>query len=156
MKDARLEITFVAVTDAGATKKEVIHTDKARAPLFHESQAIRAGEFVFLSSLLAADQNGIVPAARANPHYPYGTDTGFAQMADILEQADLICQAAGTSVTRALRMTTMMTDLHEHAGARRAGVARFTQGSPVTNVFGVRGPLQVPGCTMLADLWVAA
>jgi enamine deaminase RidA (YjgF/YER057c/UK114 family) len=153
---ARLEITFVAVTDAGATKKEVIHSDKARTPFFHESQAIRAGEFVFLSSLLAADQNGIVPAARTNPHHPYGTDTGFAQMADILEQADLICQAAGTSITRALRMTTMMTDLPEHASARRAGVARFTQGSPVTNVFGVNGPLQVPGCTMLADLWVAA
>ena len=153
---ARLEITLVAVTDAGATKKEVISTDTARAPLFHESQAIRAGEFLFLSSLLAADQGGIVPAARTNPHHPYATDTGEAQMADIFDQAELICRAAGTSLAKALRMTTMMTDLAQHPSALRAAQGRFPDGAPVTNVVGTAGPFQVPGCSIIADLWVAA
>jgi enamine deaminase RidA (YjgF/YER057c/UK114 family) len=152
----RLEITLVAVTDAGSTKKEVISTGAARPPLFHESQAIRAGEFLFLSGLLAADQDGIVPAARVNPHHPYATDTAYAQMADILDQADLICRAAGTSVAKALRMTTMATDLTQYASMRRAADGRFPAGAPVTNVFGVTGPLQVPDCTIIADMWIAA
>ena len=43
----------------------MIATEKVPAPLFHESQAIRAGEFVFLSGQLAADQDGLSPARGA-------------------------------------------------------------------------------------------
>ena len=154
--DSRIEITFVAVIDAGATKKQVIHTDEAPAPLFHASQAVRAGEFLFLSGLLAADANGLVPAARPNPHHPFAIDTVEAQMRDILDQAQRICRAAGTELSRTLRMGTMLTDLRNYPATRRASAGLFPDGEPVTNVIEIPAPLQVPGCSVIADIWVAS
>jgi reactive intermediate/imine deaminase len=99
---ARVEITFVALTDDGSTKKEIIEAKGARRPLFHEPHAVRAGEFLFLSGLLAADENGLVPKARRKRGYPYNQDTAAAQMRDIMEQAREICSAAKTDLSRAL------------------------------------------------------
>jgi enamine deaminase RidA (YjgF/YER057c/UK114 family) len=154
--ESRIEITFVAVTDDGATKKQIIDTKAARPSLFHQSVAVRAGEFLFLSGLLAADADGLVAGARTNPHYPYGIDSAEAQMRDILDQAQIICHAAGTDLSRALRMGAMLTGLQDYPATLRACAGRFPDGAPVTNVIGVPGPLQVPGCTVLADLWIAS
>ncbi len=153
---SRIEITFVAIVDAGGTKKATIHSSAAREPLFHAPHAVRAGEFLFLSGLLAADRDGLASAARPNPHHPFGLDSAEAQMRDILDQAQHICRAAGTELARALRMGTMLTDLRDYGATRRASASAFPQGDPVTNVIGVPGKLQVPGCTVIADLWVAS
>ena len=152
--DALLEITLVALRDDGATKKEVIATDKAPGPIFHESQAVRAGDLVFLSGQLAADQTGLVAAARTNPQYPYAVNSPAEQMRVIMENAQSICQAAGTDLRHALRLLTMHTDLREFAYT--AGLRRgyFPDGQPATTTIGVRGPLAVPGCTIAADMWV--
>ncbi len=77
-------------------------------------------------------------------------------MCDIFDQAETICHAAGTSLSRALRMGTIMTDLAQYPSVRHAREGRFPEGTPVTNVIGVQGPLQVPGCTIITDLWIAA
>ena len=154
--DARIEITFVAVTDHGASRKEIVEVKAARPPLFHQSTAVRAGEFLFLSGLLAADAHGLVASARDNPHHPHGIDTAEAQMRDIVEQARVICAAAGTNLSRALRMGIMTTRLEDYPALMRACADCFPDGAPVTNVIAVPAPLQVPGCTMLADLWIAS
>lgn len=152
--DALIEITVIALTDKGATKKEVIATDKAPAPLFHESQAVRAGEFLFLSGQLAADQDGLVAAARRNPHYPYDVNSPERQMHQIMKNAQAICQAAGTDLRHTLRLLTMHTDLHEVAYSAEARRGYFPDGQPTTTILGVSAPLAVPGCTIAADLWV--
>lgn len=152
--DALIEITLVAVRDGGKVKKEVIATDNAPAPLFHESQAVRAGEFVFLSGQLAADANGLVPAARRNPHYPYAVNAPAEQMRQIMENARAICRAADTDLRHALRLLTMHTDLAEFAYCADVRRGYFPDGQPATTTIGVRGPLPVPGCTIAADLWV--
>jgi hypothetical protein len=51
---------------------------------------------------------------------------------------------------------TVHTDLSEHYPAAQARCGYFSSGQPVTNAIQVAGPLQVPECTILADLWVAA
>jgi reactive intermediate/imine deaminase len=152
--DSRVEINFVAVTDTGKTKKAVIATDTARKPIFHESQAVRAGELLFLSGLLAADANGVVSAARHNPHYPYGRDRAAAQSADIMEQAQAICRAAGTDLKNAVRLLTVHTDLNESYSAAQIQRKYFSAGAPASSTICVPGPLQVPGCTVMADIWV--
>jgi hypothetical protein len=106
--------------------------------------------------LLAADENGLVPKARRKRGYPYNQDTAAAQMRDIMEQAREICSAAKTDLSRALRLLTVHTDLSEHYPAAQARCGYFSSGQPVTNAIQVAGPLQVPECTILADLWVAA
>ena len=152
--DSRIEINFVALTDKGKTKKEVIATKKARKPIFHEAQAVRAGDLLFLSGLMAADEGGLVPAARLNPAYPYDRDTAAAQMTDIMNQAQVICQAAGTDIKHAVRRLMVHTDLRESHSAARVGAMYFTAGEPATSMIGVQAPLQIPGCTMMADFWV--
>lgn len=152
--DALLEITVVALRDDGKTKKEVIATEAAAMPIFHESQAIRAGDIVFLSGLLAADKDGLVAGARVNPHYPYGVNSPAEQMRAIMENAQAICKAAGTDLQHALRLLTMHTDLHDFAHAADIRRAYFPDGQPTTTTVGVSGPLAIPGCTIAADLWV--
>ena len=149
-----VEITFVAVTDDGKTKKQVISTPEARPPLFHESQAVRAGEFLFLSGLMAADDNGLVEAARIRHGYPYEADSAAAQAADIMSQAQAICHAAGTDISRTLRILTIHTDLNEHRSAREVRRVFFSKGEPASATIQV-SPLQIPGCSILTDLWVA-
>ncbi|GAC1482409.1 MAG: RidA family protein [Acetobacteraceae bacterium] len=151
---SRIEITFVAVTASGGTQKQAILTKAARPPLFHAAQAVRAGEFLFLSGLLAADREG--GTARACPHHPFGADLAEAQANDILDQAHALCAAAGTDLSRALRMGIMLTDFRDYPAVLRAMAGRFPDGLPVTNVIGVPPPLQVPDCSMLIDLWIAS
>lgn len=152
--EGRIEITLVAIKKEGRTKKEVISTSRAPAPLFHESQAVRAGEILFLSGLLAADERGIVPAARRNPHYPYAANRAAAQMEAIMQHAQAICEAAGTDLRHALRLTTMHIDLNEYAHAIGARRPCFPDGQPATTTLQVGGPLQVPECSIAVDLWV--
>lgn len=151
--DGRIEITLVAVRADGRTKKEVVSTSKAPAPIFHESQAIRAGELVFVSGQLAADGGGLVPSARINPRYPYITNSPAAQMSVIMENMTAICAAAGTDIRHALRMLQMHTDLREYAYAIEARRKCFPDGQPATTTIGVPGPLPVPGCTVCVNLW---
>jgi reactive intermediate/imine deaminase len=152
--DALVEITIVALKDGGAVKKEVIATENAPVPLFHESQAIRAGELVFLSGQLAADQDGLVASARRNPHFPYAINSAERQMHQITANAQAVCRAAGTDLRHALRFLTMYTDLNDYAYAAAARRGCFPDGEPTTTALGVAGPLAVPGCTIAADLWV--
>ena len=152
--EGRVEITVIALRDGAATQKQVIHTSRAPDPLFHEAQAVRAGEFLFVSSQLAADAGGLVASARVNPDYPYALDSSAEQIRVILENAAAICAEAGTELRHTLRMTTLHTDLREYASS--VGVRRgyFPDGQPTTTTLGVRGPLQVPGCTVSAAFWV--
>ena len=152
--DALLEITIVALRDGGATRKEVIATDNAPAPIFHESQAVRAGDIVFLSNQIAADHNGLAAAARINPQYPYGVNSPAEQMRAIMDNAQAICHAAGTDLRHALRLLTMHTDLREFACTADIRRGYFPDGQPTTTTLQVPGPLAVPDCTIAADLWV--
>jgi enamine deaminase RidA (YjgF/YER057c/UK114 family) len=154
LPDGHIEVTLVAVTDGGKTKKQVIRTDKAPSPLFHESQAVRAGELLFLSGQLATDENGLVAAARVDPDLPYRINGPAAQMQAIMDHAEAICAAAGTSLSQGLRMLTMHTDLHEYPASVEVRRRSFPDGQPATTTIAVPGPLQVPGCTIAADLWV--
>ncbi len=153
--ESRIEITIMAVTDHGKTRKEVISSPKCRTPLFHESQAVRAGDILFLSGLMAVDGTGLVAAARGNPNLPYDTDSAAAQMEDILLQAQAICEAAGADLKNALRMLTVHTDLKQHSRTRKVLEGFFTKGMPASSTIGVSKALQVPGTTLMSDIWVA-
>lgn len=149
-----IEINFVALVNGGKTKKEVINVPSARQPLFHEPHAVRAGEFLFLSGLMAADKDGLVEPARVRPGSPYTVDTAEEQMRDILEQAKIICSAAGADLSSCVRLLTVFTDFSDFPSATRVRSQYFPNGQPATNNILVRGPLHVPGCKLLVDMWV--
>ncbi|MCS0494736.1 Rid family hydrolase [Ancylobacter sp. MQZ15Z-1] len=151
----RIEINFVALRTGGKTRKQVISTPEARHSPFGETQAVRAGDFLFLSGLMAVDDDGLVAAARANPAYPHDRDPAAAQMSDIMEQAQAICRAAGTDLKNAVRMLTVHTDLSESFRAATAASPFFPDGPPATTTVGVQAPLQAEEATIMVDLWVA-
>jgi enamine deaminase RidA (YjgF/YER057c/UK114 family) len=154
VSDTRVEINLIAVTDAGATRKTVITSPDGQGPLFHESWAVRAGDLLFLSGLVAADQEGLVPAARVNPHHPYVAGGAHVQTEYILERAELICRAAGTRLANAVRMLTIHSDLNEWSQSARVWRRHFPDGDPATTSIRMPAPLAVPGATVLLDLWV--
>jgi enamine deaminase RidA (YjgF/YER057c/UK114 family) len=152
--DTCIEINLIAVTDSGGTRKEVIAVPGVSGPLFHESLAVRAGNLLFLSGLMAATEEGLVPSARVNPQHPYVTASAEAQVEHVLDVAERICQAAGTRLANAVRMLSVHTDLGEWARMARLWAGRFADGEPATTSIQMPAPLAVPGATVLLDLWI--
>jgi enamine deaminase RidA (YjgF/YER057c/UK114 family) len=152
--DTRIEINLVAVTDHGTIRKAVVAPADGERPLFHESWAVRAGNLLFLSGLMAADENGLVPSARINPHHPYVTAGVEVQTEHILERAEQLCHAGGTTLSNAVRMLTVHTDLTEWPRSARIWQRCFPNGDPATTSIRMPAPLAVPGASVLLDLWV--
>jgi enamine deaminase RidA (YjgF/YER057c/UK114 family) len=152
LEDARIEINTIALTDAGSTRKKII--DGGVAPAFAgHSQAVRAGDLLFISGLLAADAEGLVKSARIDPTQPYFGSSVQAQMDAMLGSAQKICRAAGTSLANVVRIQQYHADLKEFFPAYQVWERHLPgQHLPFS---AVKVPfLPVPGCSVQLDLWV--
>jgi enamine deaminase RidA (YjgF/YER057c/UK114 family) len=116
---------------------------------------VRAGDLLFLSGLLAIDENGLVDAARVDPEQPYLGSSAQAQTDAMLENAQKICGAAGTTLENVVRIQQYHTDLAEFHNAYQAWDKHLPgQHLPFS---AVKVPfLPAPGCTVQLDLWVYA
>jgi enamine deaminase RidA (YjgF/YER057c/UK114 family) len=146
-----IEINFIAVRTGGSVRKEVVRAG-CPIPLGHASPVVRAGDFVFLSGLYAADAHGLIPAARVDPWVPYAGNSLRTQTEWIYEQAETLCRAAGTSLGGAVRQQCFYVDFRDFDVSYQVQVRRFGEGMPATSV--VRVPaIAVPGCGLVVDLW---
>jgi len=152
IEHARIEVNTIALKHDGRTKRQRI--DAGVMPAFKgHSQAIRAGNLLLLSGLMAIDERGLVERARADPRQPYFGSSATAQMEVMLGNAESICAAAGTSLANVVRIQQFHTDLAEFNPAYLAW-ERFLPGQHLP-FSAVQVPfLPVPGATMLLDLWV--
>ncbi len=146
-----IEINLIATRVGGTVKKEVAKAT-CLVPLGHASPVVRAGDFVFLSGLFAADGNGLIPAAALDPGFPYAGSSMRAQTEWILEQADALCRAAGTRLGAAVRQQLFYASLQDFDASFGALAARFGDDLPATSVVQVPGTA-VPGCGLAVDLW---
>ena len=109
---SRLEINVLALKDNGTTRKHVIASDLftgyAGVP-----GAVRAGDLLFLSGLMAVDANGLVADARPDPGQPYLMSSIKAQMRAMLRGHRRLCTRAGTSLANVVRIQHFHTDLAE-------------------------------------------
>jgi enamine deaminase RidA (YjgF/YER057c/UK114 family) len=134
-----IEVNLVALRKDGRTRKEIVRA-ACPVPLGHASPAVRGGDLVFLSGLVAADAGGLL--SRAQTEW-------------ILEQADALCRAAGTDLGAAARQQIFYTDFREFDASFRVIAARFGDALPATSI--VRVPATpVPGCGVAMDLWVVS
>ena len=153
--DGSLEINLMALADGGQTRKEVLAT---RTPLnmTFGAPAIRAGDLLLFSGMMAVDDDGPVPgiaAASAMPNYGISER---AQMVCILDEATSICALAGTSLDNVVRVHLFHTDLRQFHTMNSVWQARRNQQPLPFSAIAVPGPLAVPACTVLVDLWVYA
>ncbi len=116
--------------------------------------AMRAGDLLLFSGMVAADAQGLVERARLDPQQPYYGSSIEAQMAYLLAVADTVCRQAGTSLANVVRIQQMHTDLTEFYPACQQWQRRLPGVPLPMAAFQVPGPLLVPGCTVQLDLWV--
>lgn len=152
IETGRVEINTIALRSAGKTRQKIV--DAGVMPAWGGySQAVRAGDLLFISGMLAIDRGGLIDAAKPDPGQPFFGSCIDAQMDYLLGNAQKICRAAGTSLTNVVRIQQFHTDLNEFYPAYQTWEKHLPgQHLPFS---AVEVPfLPVPGCTVQLDLWV--
>jgi len=152
---SRIEINVLALTDSGKTRKEIIETD-VFSGYEANSTAIRAGDLLFMSGLMAVDTDGLVQEAEIDTRQPNLQSSVRAQAECILRNAEKICKAAGTSLSNVVRAQQFHTDLRDFYDVHRVWQEHLP-GQPIPfSAVEVPSPMPVPGCALQMDLWVYA
>jgi 2-iminobutanoate/2-iminopropanoate deaminase len=113
--------------------KEIIHTDKAPGSLAAYSQAVKAAGLIFV-----AGQGPFDPASNAI----VGT-TIQEQTAQCLRNIEIILEAGGSSLSKAVSATFILGDPDDFAGMNEEWVKWFPRDAPARQGAGL--PINVPG-----------
>jgi reactive intermediate/imine deaminase len=106
--------------------KEVIHTGSAPAAIGPYSQAIRAGNTVYLSGQLGLDP--------ATGNLRDGIE---AQTRQVLDNLQAVAAAAGGSLDDVVKLTLLLADLADFARVNEIMAARFKQPYPARATYQV-------------------
>jgi enamine deaminase RidA (YjgF/YER057c/UK114 family) len=147
----RIEINTISVRRGGGTKKELIEAE-APMPYAGQTQAVRAGDLLFLSNLLAVDPEGAL-AVRTDPRQPYFGSDAQLQMDYMLAAAERICRKAGTSLANVVRVQQFHTDLGQFSASWQAWQKHLPDHYLPFSAIEVPA-LGVPGAVVMLDLWV--
>jgi enamine deaminase RidA (YjgF/YER057c/UK114 family) len=138
----RIEINTISVRKGGATRKEIIDAE-VPMPYAGQVQAVRAGELLFLSNLMAVDAAGALETqAEVGP-----------QMDRMLAAAERLCRKAGTTLANVVRVQQFHTDLADFNGAWRIWQKHLPGQHLPFSAIEVPA-LGVPGAVVMLDLWV--
>ena len=151
--DGKIEINILAIKSNGSVKKEII--DAGIVPGFrHQPQAVKAGDMLFLSGLMAIDENGLMADAKTDPRQPWYGSPPAAQARCIIDHASRLCEAAGTSIANTVRIQQFHTDRAEFYPVYQVW-EKALDGAPVPfSAVEIPAPLPVPDATLLMDIWV--
>ena len=138
----RIEINTISVRESGGTRKEIIEAE-VPMPYAGQVQAVRAGDLLFLSNLMAVDANGALAVQ---------TDVRF-QMDHMLAAAERICRKAGTTLANVVRAQQFHTDLAHFNGAWQSWQQQLSGQYLPFSAIEVPA-LGVPGAVVMLDLWV--
>lgn len=147
----KIEITATAIIPTEKLKKTIVTSPDIPKPLLHEPHAVKAGDLLFISGQVAADENGLVTEARIDENFPYYGISSKKQMDVILKNTSKICEAAGTSIKNVVKQQWFHTDLGEFYSAYESWSNVFTKEPPAASIVGVKAPLVSPACSVLLD-----
>ena len=150
----KIEVNVLAVKPGSAARKRHIKAEVATA-LHQQPQAVRAGDLLFISGLMAADRDGLAPSAARDLHQPWFSSPAEMQAEIIIGNIARLCEAAGTSLTNVVRVQQFHTDIAEFYPVYQAW-RRHLAGRPLPFSVEVPTPLPVPGASMLIEAWVYA
>ncbi len=153
--DGKIEINVLALKSGGATKKQKI-TAGVETAFKGQVEAVRAGDMLFLSGLMANDAAGLVAGCERDPGQPWFSSPAARQAECIIANAEKLCRAAGTSLGNAVRIQQFHTDISEFYPAHQAWRRHLPGTALPFAAVHVPHPLPVPGATMLMDIWVYA
>jgi len=108
--------------------KEIVATTLAPAAIGPYSQAVRAGEFVFLSGQIALD-----PATGEMVG-----ETAAEQAERVMENIGAVLAAAGLAFSQVVKSTIYLTELADFAAVNQVYGRRFPAEPPARATVGVR------------------
>lgn len=149
----RIEINTISVRRGGRARRHVID---AGVPIVYAGhvQAIRAGDLLFLSGLMAVDADGaLARAARIDPRLPYFGSAVQQQMDVVLGYAQRICRKAGTTLANVVRAQQFHTSLADFHAAWQVWDRHLPGRHLPFSAIEVPA-LSVPGAVVMLDLWV--
>jgi enamine deaminase RidA (YjgF/YER057c/UK114 family) len=149
---SRVEIALMLLADDASISMETIQTSDAPEPVVHEPQAMKAGNFVFYSTQLPADEKGLAEETKRHPNFPWYKEPALLQMEFMLKNIDAIASAAGSSVENICRRQAFHDDLTWFQMMISRWGAAFPKDPPASTTMKIGGPLQVPGAHLLLDL----
>jgi len=151
MPESRIEINTIALAKDGTTKKQPV---APIPPLFKgATTAVRAGDLLFISGLMAVRDGSLVPEAKIDPAQPFYAIPVKAELREILAQAEAICRAAGTSLRNAVRIQQFHSNLADLPAALEVW-SEAADGMPLP-LSPIEVPwLPVPDARLQVDLWV--
>jgi enamine deaminase RidA (YjgF/YER057c/UK114 family) len=153
--DGKIEINVLATKPGSAAQKRTIDAGVPTA-FRHQPQAVKAGDLLFLSGLMAFDGKGLAPGTTADPRQPHFSSSAEAQAEFIIGNIAKLCEAAGTSLSNVVRVLQFHTDIREFHAVYKAWERRLG-GRPVPfSAVEVPAPLPVPGATVLIEAWAYA
>ena len=107
--------------------RQIIQTDNAPAAIGPYSQAVRAGDLVFVSGQIPLDPAGDALVG----------DTPAEQAAQCMRNVAAVAEAAGTSLENAVRLTIFTTDLGAFADINEVYAGFFGDEPPARAAVGV-------------------
>ncbi len=153
--DGKIEINIIAVKPGSAAKKRHIDAGVATAFL-NQPQAVKAGDLLFVSGLMATDRDGLAASAAADPRQPHFSSSAEAQTEFIVDNVSKLCEAAGTSLNNAVRVLMFFTDIRDFYPVYKVWERRMG-GRPLPfSAVEVPSPLPVPGATVQFEVWAYA
>jgi enamine deaminase RidA (YjgF/YER057c/UK114 family) len=154
-RDGRIEINVIAAKPGSAAAKR--HIDAGVVTAFrHQPQAVKAGDLLFISALMAIDSGGLVRRAAVDPRQPYFSSSPEAQAEAIVDNIAKLCAAGGTSLGNVVRVLMFHTDIAEFYPVYKVW-ERKLGGRPLPfAAIEVPGPLPVPGATVMIEAWAYA
>jgi enamine deaminase RidA (YjgF/YER057c/UK114 family) len=143
--DGRIEINTISVRQ------------KAGQPIVADGStvAVRAGDLIFLSGLMASDADGLLAGVGDDAGAPFAAIPIKDQVGAIAARARSICREAGADLANVVRLQLFLTDLSELPPAIEAWSSAL-DGLPLPLSAIEVDWLAVPGARILADIWVYA
>ncbi len=152
-RGSRIEIAFTLLANDSTLTIERIETSQAPEPWSHEPQAVKAGNFLFLSQQMACDSRGrLADGMNRHPEFPWYGLPGKNQMRFMLRNVAAICEAAGTRLENVVRRACFHDEGTWFADSIEEWAAHFAGVKPASTTMKIGGPLVVPGANALLDL----
>ncbi len=152
-RGSRIEIAFTLLANDSKLTIERIETSEAPEPWSHEPQAVKVGNFLFLSQQMACDSRGVLAEGMVrHPEFPWYGLPGKNQMRYMLKNVAAICEAGGTQLENVVRRACFHDEGTWFADSIEEWAAHFPGVKPASTTMKIGGPLVVPGANALLDL----
>lgn len=154
VKGTRVEIAMLLLSGDARLDKYTVNANGLAPPIGHAPHAVRAGPFVFMSTVLPIDDRGQVPTDSArNPAAPYFDQTIAKQTRMIFAHIDGVCRAAGTGLANVCKIQAFLDDMSSMPEMLGVWREAFPSDPPALSAMAMGGgtPLMCPGAHLQFD-----